>query len=130
MRGYAIPAVIITVLLLAGSLWGLQVPSRGTVNCSALNVRTGPGLNFTVITSIPQGTQVTILDVAGKWYQISFQGSNDRYVYASYIDVTEYSEVSDDDSAKRPTTTLMSTDPKRPEAASKDNKPIVPRHDF
>ncbi|HOY69224.1 MAG TPA: SH3 domain-containing protein [Candidatus Ozemobacteraceae bacterium] len=129
MRGYAVPAIVLAIFFLAGSLWALQVPSRGAVNCSALNVRTGPGLNFTIITSIPQGTQVTILDVAGKWYQISFEGSNDRYVYASYIDVTEYAEVSDDDSAKKPTSTLLSTDPKRPDS-SRTDKQSVPRNDF
>ncbi len=129
MRGYRWPAVILALLVCAGALWALQVPSRGQVNCSALNVRTGPGLNYTVITTIPNGTQVSILDVAGKWYQINFQGSSDRYVYASYIDVTEYTDVPDDDSAKRPTSALKSADPKRQESSRTDTRSL-PRNDF
>ncbi|HOT27034.1 MAG TPA: SH3 domain-containing protein [Candidatus Ozemobacteraceae bacterium] len=129
MRGYKWPAILFATLFLTGVLWAMQVPSAGKVNCSALNVRTGPGTNYTIVTVIYQGDSVSIVDVVGNWYQINFQGSTNRYVYKSYIDVTSYTEVSDDEAAKRPTTTLGTTDPKRPESATPDLRSL-PRNDF
>lgn len=129
MRGYKWPAFLFAMLFLSGVLWAMQVPSAGKVNCSGLNVRTGPGTNYTVVTVIYQGDSVSIVDVVGNWYQINFQGSTNRYVYKSYIDVTAYTEVSDDEAAKRPTTTLGTTDPKRPESATPDLRSL-PRNDF
>lgn len=129
MRGYKWSVFLFTILLLSGVLWAAQVPSAGRVNCSALNVRTGPGTNYTVVTVIHNGDAVSIIDVAGSWYQINFQGSTNRYVYKSYIDVTAYTEVSDDEASKRPTTTLGSTDPKRQESGTPDPRSL-PRNDF
>lgn len=129
MKGCKWPAIVFAMLFLTGILWAIQVPSRGKVNCSALNVRTGPGTNYTVVTVIYSGDQVSIVDVAGKWYQINFQGSSDRYVYAGYIDVTDYTDVPDDDASKRPTSTLNATDPKRPDSSVTDTRSL-PRNDF
>lgn len=129
MRGCKWSVFLAAALFLTGILWAMQVPSAGKVNCDALNVRTGPGTNYTIVTVIYQGDSVSIVDVVGSWYQINFQGSTNRYVYKSYIDVTAYAEVSDDEASKRPTTTLGATDPKRPESATPDLRSL-PRNDF
>ncbi len=131
MRGYRWPAILFATLFLTSILWAMQVPSAGKVNCNGLNVRTGPGTNYTVVTVIYYGDAVSIVDVVGNWYQINFQGSTNRYVYKSYIDVTAYTEVSDDEAAKRPTTTLSTADPKRPESTPPANQlKSLPRNDF
>lgn len=60
----------------------------GTVNASALNVRTGPGAGYGVSVVIPRGTTVTIHSATGEWYRITFSrngSSYEGYVSAQYI---------------------------------------------
>ena len=43
------------------------------VNASGgLNVRTGPGTNYSVIRTLANGTQVTVVQNSGDWRKISF----------------------------------------------------------
>lgn len=61
----------------------------GTVNCSVLNVRNGPGTsNYSVIGTLSKNTKVEITGYYAptKWYQIKYNGIN-GYVYSSYIDI-------------------------------------------
>ena len=41
-----------------------------------MNVRSGPGLTYDVVTTVPQGTQVTIIGIApdNEWYQVQIVG--------------------------------------------------------
>ena len=58
-------------------------PSSSTtamVTASALNVRTGPGTNYAVITTIARGTQVTVTEKGASWSLISV---NNRTGYVS-----------------------------------------------
>lgn len=60
-------------------------PSKtGTVNASALNVRTGPGTSYQRIALLPRGAKVTILQEVNGWYQIR-HGNTIGYVSAQYI---------------------------------------------
>lgn len=51
-------------------------PNTGTVVTSGgnLNMRSAPSTTASIITSIPNGSTVTILGESGNWYQISFGG--------------------------------------------------------
>lgn len=65
---------------------------KGTVNVYSLNVRTGASTSASRITSIPQGTSVTITGVNGEWYKINVDGSSvSGYVFAEYITKTSNS---------------------------------------
>lgn len=65
-----------------------------TVNASSLNVRSGPGTDYSQVTRLTKGTSVTVIGESnggdGKlWYQIRFTGSNGSgstgYVLSTYI---------------------------------------------
>jgi len=58
--------------------------SKLQVAASWLNLRTGAGLDYAVVGSIPRGTVVDLLTASGEWDKISFKG-NTYYVYAKYV---------------------------------------------
>jgi hypothetical protein len=49
-----------------------------------VNLRQGPGTNYTVITLIPAGTPVNVSGCNGGWCQVSFSGQN-GYIIATAI---------------------------------------------
>ncbi|MBE6701620.1 MAG: peptidoglycan hydrolase [Ruminococcaceae bacterium] len=51
-----------------------------------LNVRRNPNINSEVVSKIPNGTKVEILDCSGRWYRISYQG-NEGYVFKHYVSI-------------------------------------------
>lgn len=63
----------------------------GTVTASVLNVRTGPGTNYTVAGKLLLGATVTVIADAGNgWYKIGYTASGvayEGYVSQSYIAV-------------------------------------------
>ncbi len=65
----------------------------GTVTASVLNVRTGPGTNYTVAGKLAQGSTVTILEDGGNgWYKISYISGDQTitgYVSQSYISLSD-----------------------------------------
>lgn len=65
-----------------------------TVNASSLNVRSGPGTTYSVVTKLTNGAAVTVIDEktasdGALWYQIRFNSSNGAaltgYVSRSYL---------------------------------------------
>lgn len=61
--------------------------TMGTVNVSALNVRSGPSTNNSRINTIGKGTKVEILSTEGGWYKVKI-GSQEGYVSAQYVTVS------------------------------------------
>jgi uncharacterized protein YgiM (DUF1202 family) len=57
--------------------------ASGTVNTN-VNLRRGPGTNYTVITLIPAGAGVAVGDCNGGWCQVAYQGQ-DGYVIATSL---------------------------------------------
>ena len=51
---------------------------------AAINVRTGPGIDFDRITQLSGGNRVTVLGVENGWYRISADGK-EGYVLADYL---------------------------------------------
>ncbi|MDE5965287.1 MAG: SH3 domain-containing protein [Lachnospiraceae bacterium] len=89
--------IIIFVITAAVILFGAGMHARGesrtgTVTASVLNVRTGPGTNYTVAGKLSMGSTVTILADAGNgWYQISYVSAGstvEGYVSQTYISVS------------------------------------------
>lgn len=102
-------ALLLVLVSLTGIAYAYRMPSKGEVTASALNVRTGPGTNYTIITTIPQGTPVEITDVRGNWYKVNVAGNNGAFVHSAYIKVTEMIEYDDPEAEKESTKRFMPT---------------------
>ena len=75
---------IITIIVI---LITTSIPA--VVNCGALNMRSGAGTNYSVVTTLTKNTAVTITgeakDSSGTlWYKIT-AGSKTGYVHSSYL---------------------------------------------
>jgi uncharacterized protein YgiM (DUF1202 family) len=67
-----------------------QVPT-GTVNQSSVNVRTGDSTAFSVLTSLRQGEQVTLLGISSRgtnWYQVRLSDGRLGWMAPSVINIT------------------------------------------
>ena len=60
---------------------------KGEVTTSSLNVRSGPGTNFAVISTLAQGTVVNILQNDGSGWLKVHVGAGDGYVSAQYVNL-------------------------------------------
>ena len=119
-----VTALMLTVALTA-ALWAAQVASKGKVNVAVgLNLRKGPGTQHEILTTMPNGTEVPILGVEGRWYKVTYQ-SYTGYCYAAYVEVTDFSENKGEDDAQQPYPTLYKTDPKKASSGTIDRS-ILP----
>lgn len=78
--------------------------TRGVVNTSALNVRSGPSTNTRVISLIRKGTTVDILSTSNGWHTVRLSNGQIGYVSSSYITNQSTSTVA-------PTNTQVNTPP-------------------
>lgn len=81
-------AVLITVAGFCGfSGYSSAATSKGVVTThgARLNVRTGPSTSYRVITSLNNGTTVTVTGSSGSWYKISYGSGKSGYVYGRYL---------------------------------------------
>lgn len=62
------------------------VGKRVRVTASALNLRSGPGTNYGVLTSMPNGTELTVADVSGGWVKVTYQGKS-GWCSATYVEL-------------------------------------------
>ena len=59
---------------------------KGFVNDpTGLNVRSGPGSNNPILDTLPDGTEVEVIGIEGKWYKIG----HNQYVHSAFVDLTE-----------------------------------------
>ncbi len=83
------------LLLLAFAVWlvapaletSAQSGSAAAINSGRLNVRTGPGITFAVVTSLAYNTQVTLIGKAssGTWVQIRISDGRVGWVNSLYL---------------------------------------------
>lgn len=52
-----------------------------------LNVRSGPGTRFQVLTAVPKGTRLDILGEESGFYQVSLSGGGIGYASKNHISV-------------------------------------------
>jgi hypothetical protein len=71
----------------SGGTGGGATTRTGTVTASVLNVRSGPATTYGVVTTIRQGTAVTILATQGTWYRVTWDGApaGNLWVSGSYV---------------------------------------------
>jgi hypothetical protein len=79
-------AAVFTVVLMAALLAIAASAEAGYVNTqqTGLNVRTGAGTTYSIITSLPKGTKFEILGQSGEWTRIQY-GSITGYVFSAYV---------------------------------------------
>ncbi|MCD8117388.1 MAG: SpoIID/LytB domain-containing protein [Oscillospiraceae bacterium] len=87
-------AMFITVL---GRYAGVDADAwcAGSVTASGVNLRSGPGTSYSVVTTLSKGASVTITGQSGDWYKVS-AGSYTGYIKGDYIQAS-YHEFSDVD---------------------------------
>lgn len=62
--------------------------TRGTINASGVNFRTGPGTDYKIQSTLNKGTAVTVLGTSGNWLKITVDATAARgYVFAAYVTV-------------------------------------------
>jgi len=67
---------------------GLMLTGYVSTRSKDLRVRKGPGLGFAVITLIPKGTEVVVLDQPNEdWYHVRLNDGTIGYCYAGYITI-------------------------------------------
>lgn len=72
-----------------------EVNLNGKVSCSILNVRSGPGTNYSIKNSIKSGQVVIILSEYDGWYKIKLSNGTTGWVSSKYISkTTTYGKVS------------------------------------
>lgn len=59
--------------------------SSAMVNVSALNVRSGPGLNYSKTGVVYKGASLTIIETQGQWSHVKLSSGSEGWVYSSYI---------------------------------------------
>lgn len=77
----ALLAAAVMLIVPAFAETAVVTPSKG------LNMRSGPGTDYRVITTLPYNTEVTVTGSSGGWYSVSYAGMN-GYVSSSYLRFT------------------------------------------
>ena len=70
---------------------------KATVNTDQINVRSGAGRDYNQVTTLAANTEVTVTAEANatdgaKWYKIRFNGTQEGYVLADFLNVSEPEE--------------------------------------
>ena len=60
---------------------------KGTVTASALNVRSGPGVNYNVKGGIYKGNTVVILEKQGKWLKVKLSNGTTGWINNAYVKI-------------------------------------------
>ncbi len=70
-----------------GNYSGYYTSSDGNLyyTTSALNIRIGPGTNYSIIGTLDKGDYVTRIGQVGKWFQIATSNGVTAYVSSSYL---------------------------------------------
>ncbi|WP_071131691.1 N-acetylmuramoyl-L-alanine amidase [Enterococcus timonensis] len=79
--------LLINVCIVALVVLGIALLNKSTsltVEASALNVRTGPGLDFGIAAQVKSGTKLSVLKQENEWYQVTLPDGNTGWV-ASWL---------------------------------------------
>ena len=88
---FVVAIVLICLALSLISADNVFASSEGEVygtGSDGLNVRSGPGSNYSVIDSLWDGDTVTIVETIDGWYKISYS-SKSGYVSSKFIKINE-----------------------------------------
>ena len=93
--------------------------STGLVKATTLNVRSGPGTNYGIVTTVKKNEYIRVFAGVGDWYIVQVEGDyvgavNKKYVKAIYPNYSNSNNSSNNNSSSNSnsTTTAMTTDEK------------------
>ena len=93
--------------------------STGLVTATTLNVRSGPGTNYGIVTTVKKNEYIRVFAGVGDWYIVQVEGDyvgavNKKYVKAIYPNSSNSNNSSNNNSGSNSnsTTTAMTTDEK------------------
>lgn len=109
----SITACMLALCMMQGAVLSTSAAKTGTVSADVLNVRSGAGTGFPILTTIKEGQTVTIsgedYDQTGlKWYKIT-TGGKTGYVSSWYIDLDDTSSTGTTQGSTTKTTTATTT---------------------
>lgn len=61
------------------------------VNARAVNVRTGPGLSYSIMSQVFEGEQLNVLEEENEWYKVRISGDHVGWIASWLVDNTEIS---------------------------------------
>ncbi|HZK33747.1 MAG TPA: SH3 domain-containing protein [Bacillota bacterium] len=99
----------------------------GTVNVSALHVRTGPGTSHRSVGLVSKGTKLTVLGDSGGWYKINHKGAT-RYVSADYVTLSGQSGGGQQESKTEATVTASALNVRSGPGTSYSRKGLIYRN--
>lgn len=82
------------VLLNTGSSSTVKAGASGYVNATDVNLRSGAGTSYSVVTTMSYNTKFTFVDgklYNSNWYKIKLSNGTTGYIYASYASMTDVS---------------------------------------
>lgn len=62
----------------------IALAAESKVTTTALNLRTGPGLNYPILLTMPQGAAVTVQSSSGDWSSVIYNGTA-GYAFSAYL---------------------------------------------
>ena len=65
--------------------------SNATVNVSALNIRSGPGINYSKKGVVYKGASLNIIETNGEWSHVTLDNGEKGWVCSKYINSTSSS---------------------------------------
>ncbi|WHZ56657.1 SH3 domain-containing protein [Metabacillus hrfriensis] len=88
---------IICTLLIISQLQMMPKPAsaetkKAVIAADGLNIRSGPGLSYSVIASVKKGAVYSITDQKNDWYQIQLSGNNKGWVASWLVTLQQSSE--------------------------------------
>ncbi len=91
--------------------------TTGLVTASTLNVRSGPGTNYGIVTTVKKGEYIRVFAGVGSWYIVQVEGDyvgavSQQYVKAIYPSTGSSSGSSNNSSSSGTTSSTLSTDEK------------------
>ncbi len=85
-------ALSILLLLAMTTLASAQTNEQYLVNSQTLNMRSGPGKEYTIITTLSMGDAVTIIEKNDDgWWHVEYYGTQ-GYVFSSLLKIDPYSD--------------------------------------
>ena len=79
----------ITALLICAVLAPTAFADGATVTGSEVNLRSGPGMNYSILDCMPRGASITVTDRSNSdWYAVNYNGT-DGFMSSRYVSITE-----------------------------------------
>ncbi len=91
-EGYISPSYVKIVSKVDGGNSGSTTATAGEITANSVNLRSGPGTNYTKLDKLQKMDDLTILEKSGDWYKVTAIAiKKTGYVYASFVKVTSTS---------------------------------------